>query len=316
MRKFLYIFCFGFLFTTCDDGDIILVSLDFDDEFEQCGELVFYKINENTSETLSILFEDLTLEEILDVDDNFEYETTLPLGGTNVFNYRSYGRTPNNNFFCNDIPPSNLQIESDEVSIGGEVNIKTVLVEDDNDGIPSYLEDENLDGDNDPATNPTDTDGDEIPDYLDEDDDGDNVLTIDEIDTENLDGDNDPTTNPKNTDANSTMNPDMIPDYLDTDDDGDGVLTRDEENFIINNDPMDDKTDENFPLLSDYLNDQIATTVPATAFRSHEIRMLYTITVTIYNINLPSITQQTFNFGTLNDTNVTVDSRPGSPVFN
>ena len=50
MRKFLYILCFGLLLTTCDDGDIIVVSLDFEDEFSQCGDLVFYKTNQSTSE--------------------------------------------------------------------------------------------------------------------------------------------------------------------------------------------------------------------------------------------------------------------------
>lgn len=315
MRNFFYILCLGFLITTCDDGDILEITLDFNDEFKQCGELVFYKINESTSETLSILFEDLTLEEILDVDENFEYENTLPLGSTNIFNYRSYGRTPNDNFFCNDVPPSNLQIDRDEVSIGGEVTIRTVLVEDDNDGIPTELEDENLDGDNDPDTNPTDTDGDGIPNYLDADDDGDNVLTIDEIDTDNIDGDDNPLTNPKNTDANSTMNPDTIPDYLDTDDDGDGVLTRDEDPDQ-NQDPTNNFSDTNNPLLNDYLNDQIAVTTTATAFRTHTIRMTYTIDVTVFNINLPSITQQTLDFGSLNDSSVTLDSRPGSPIFN
>ena len=36
----LLVFCFG-----CDDGDIITVSLDFEDEeVEACGDLVFYKL--------------------------------------------------------------------------------------------------------------------------------------------------------------------------------------------------------------------------------------------------------------------------------
>ena len=66
-----------------------------------------------------------------------------------------------------------------------------------------------------------DTDGDGIPDYLDIDDDGDNVLTENELNPEEgswkdfgfLDTDGDGTA-----------------DYLDTDDDGDGVPTRNEVN--------------------------------------------------------------------------------------
>lgn len=317
MRKFLYLLCFGLL-TTCDDGDVFEVTLDFGDEFKQCGELVFYKINESTSETLSIQFEDLTIEDILEVNDEFVYENTLPLGSGNVFRYRSYGTTPNNSFFCNDVP-INLQIEKDEASLGGEVFIQTILVEDDNDGIPAELEDRN--GNGDLEDDDFDTDG--IPDYLDPDDDGDNVLTIDEIDTENLDGDDNPLTNPKNTDANSTLNPDNMPDYLDTDDDGDGVLTRDEDSDQDLN-PANDRTIDtilNPDSIPDYLNDQIANTTIATAFRQHIIRLTYTISVTVSNITLPSITQQTLNFGTLNDSsnpngNITIDSREASPNFN
>ncbi|MDA7804116.1 T9SS type A sorting domain-containing protein [Crocinitomix sp.] len=89
----------------------------------------------------------------------------------------------------------------------------------DGDGIPDYLDDGDTDGDglldevefdvDGDGDGPDDTDGDGIPDYLDEDDDGDGVLTEDEIGEGDTDGDG-------------------ILDYLDIDDDGDGVLTEDE----------------------------------------------------------------------------------------
>jgi hypothetical protein len=176
------------------------------------------------------------------------------------------------------------------------------LVEDDNDGIPSELEDLNGNGN----LEDDDFDNDGIPNYLDADDDGDNVLTIDEdVNYTLADG----LSNALDTDG------DGDPDYLDTDDDGDGILTRDEDPDQ-NMDPTNNFSDPLNPLLNDYLNDQITVTTAATAFRAHAIRMLYTIDVTISNINLPSITQQTLEFGTLNDTSVTTDSRSGSPIFN
>ena len=49
----------------------------------------------------------------------------------------------------------------------------------DNDGIPSYLED--LNGDSELTIDDDDTDGDLLPNYFDADDDGDGVLTIDEL---------------------------------------------------------------------------------------------------------------------------------------
>ncbi len=78
----------------------------------------------------------------------------------------------------------------------------------DGDGIPSYLEDLNGDGeftianpDDDTITH-DDTDGDGVPNYFDNDDDGDGVLTI----NEDIDGDGDPT---------NDIGANNIPKYLD-----------------------------------------------------------------------------------------------------
>ena len=132
-------------------------------------------------------------------------------------------------------------------------------LEDDNDGIPAELEDINENGD----LTDDDTDGDGLPNYIDVDDDGDNVLTSVEIDTDNADGDDNPLTNPKDTDG------DGIPNHLDIDDDGDGVNSIDEENLSQDNNPANDFTD---PAIADYLNPDVASTVPASAYRVHTIR--------------------------------------------
>ena len=84
----------------------------------------------------------------------------------------------------------------------------------DGDGIPSYMED--LDGDGEFTTNfddledetDDDTDGDGFANYIDADDDGDGVLTI----YEDADGDGDPTndkSDPDNTDLPDYLNPDI-----------------------------------------------------------------------------------------------------------
>ena len=105
----------------------------------------------------------------------------------------------------------------------------------DNDGIADSFEDLNLDGDNDPSTNPTDTDGDGIPDYLDIDSDDDGVP--DNIEAQTTNG----YTPPSGVDANDNgiddayenngnlglipidTDGDGIPDYVDDDSDNDGV---------------------------------------------------------------------------------------------
>jgi len=79
---------------------------------------------------------------------------------------------------------------------------QTEILDHDNDGVPSFLEDL----DNDLEVNTDDTDGDQIPNYLDPDDDDDGTLTIDE----DINGDG----NPLNDDTNG----DGVPNYLDTDD--------------------------------------------------------------------------------------------------
>ncbi len=108
-------------------------------------------------------------------------------------------------------------------------------IDSDNDGIIDSFEDLNADGDNDPATNPTDTDGDGIPDYLDIDSDDDGIP--DNVEAQSTDGYIPPSGEdinnnglddayeengsagiiPEDTDG------DGLPDYVDTDSDNDTV---------------------------------------------------------------------------------------------
>ena len=288
------------ILTTCDDGDIITVQLDFDDTFEACGDIVFYKTKDDPAESLSVQITSpaLTLEDI--------FEATTPItrtinGTSNTFNYRTYTNVTND-LFCNDIPPSEIEINEDYESTSGTVTITTVLTEDDNDGIPAELEDINGNGDLDDD----DTDGDGLPNYLDDDDDGDNVRTVTEnpeySQTEGL-------ANAQDTDG------DTIPDYLDDDDDGDGVLTRDEENISIDQNPTNDVT--NNEVGPDYLNPDTAPDppVPATAYREHSILQTFEISMIIENIDLEILSQDVFDFGTLNDA-ATVSTRTETPDFN
>ncbi|WP_439153302.1 DUF6252 family protein [Winogradskyella sp.] len=98
--------------------------------------------------------------------------------------------------FCGD-SNGNVQAEIDSID----------CADDDGDGIPNAFEDFNGDGD----LSNDDTDGDGIPNFLDDDDDGDGILTINEV----LDADG----NPVDTDGDGDV------DYLDNDDDGDGLFS-------------------------------------------------------------------------------------------
>lgn len=311
MRKLFMLFMTFSILTACDDGDIITVEFDFGDTFLSCGELVFYQIKESPFETLSLKITDpnITLEDLIAVDEAgnliVDEEIVIAINGNeNQFNYRSYNTNPTP-LFCNDVPPSNIQITEDLSSTSGSAFINVSLEKDDNDGIPADFEDENTDEDDNPATNPTDTDNDGIPDYLDVDDDGDNVLTSVELADDNEDGDDDPLTNPRDTDN------DGRPNYLDIDDDDDGVLTIDEENNTVDQNPANDFTDPN---IADYLNPVINTEVPATAYRPHTINQQFTILLRVANINFQTITQERFDMGSLNDSRLN-DTRIVTPDF-
>lgn len=286
-------------FLSCNDGDVIDIELDFENEFSAltCGtsDLVFYKTKNNPSESLSVVIKSLTLDQIFDFNGKDTTITKL----NNVFNYRTYNNDDisGSDLFCNAVPPSNITIINDYESTNTNAVITVTLVEDDNDGIPAALEDINGDGnlDND------DTDGDGIPNYLDADDDGDNVLTKDE----DLNGDGDFT--------NDDTDGDGIPNYLDDDDDGDGVKTRDEENNSQDQNPTNDIT--NSDIGPDYLNKDVANVIPATAYRVHTIGKTYIVTLQLTDINLDILSQDFLDFGQLTNSK-TISTRTVTPAFN
>ena len=305
MRKLFFVLLSISLlsFYTCSDGDIITIEFDFDDTFKVCGTngLVFYKTKNDPSESLSIKIASLTIDDILAVGDDNLYEADFQLSATNTFNYITYSNiTLPTDLFCNSIPLSEIKITEDLVSTSGNVNIKTVLTEDDNDGIPAEFEDINGNGN----LEDDDSDGDGIPNYLDFDDDGDNIRTVDEKPDPNND-----------TDLSDALDTDGdgIPNYLDTDDDGDGVNTRDEENESQDQNPANDIS--NSIIGPDYLNTEVATTVPATAYREHTIYQTYLVTLTVSQFDLQIISLDVLDFGFLENSALSTTTKE-TPLFN
>jgi hypothetical protein len=108
-------------------------------------------------------------------------------------------------------------------------------IDSDDDGIVDAFEDLNLDGDGDPATNPTDTDGDGFPDYLDIDSDNDGIpdnvegqSTFGYIPPSLVDANGNGLDDAYEQDGALGIVPedtdgDGIPDYVDPDSDNDGV---------------------------------------------------------------------------------------------
>ena len=306
VRRFYILFCLVFL-VACDDGDILTVDLVFDEELERCENFeddhLIYDTREDPSEALILIFPKSTANDAL-----FTSATTvgtpeeLTIDESTIrFIYRTYNRELSADDICAVVAPSNLTIQEDYEAGSGTVEVTSTYVDDDNDGVPTAFEGvAGLPDEDGIYRDSLDTDGDGIPNYLDIDDDGDNVLTENEID--NSDGDDDPTTNPMNTDADLT-NGDDIPDYLDADDDGDFIPTRLEDANGANG-PGDDRVAVNGVLVLLYLNNAENTAYTFEDYNAFE--KVYTRTVettfVVKDTDLTIFRATEINFGTLTTT--------------
>lgn len=301
IRRFFIIFCFVCL-AACDDGDVITVDLDFDQELELCRNntesFLIYDLRENPNESLSLIIPRGN-------DDEFPYTeptpdatpTVLTINGSAVrFIYRTYNRGVETNELCDPITPADLNIVEDYEATAGTVDVYVSIEDDDGDGIPSDMENRGLADENGDYPDAQDWDGDGIYDYLDEDDDNDNVKTALEIDYDNLDEDDDPTTNPLDTDG------DGIPDYLDEDDDNDGIDTRLEDESgeknprALINEVVDLEGIDIYRYLYDVADDEFAD---LGVTDDNEYKRTVTVNFIVNDINLQILSTDQIDLGTL-----------------
>jgi len=246
MRSLLVLLLSYSFFLSCDDGDVLNVQLEFDQNLSRCngttGSYILYDTREDPFESLTLLFPNNAQAQSIFNPENSGATEMMSINGNTVrFNYRSYSGDPND-YLCKDIPDENVSVIQNYEPQSGTVIFTSTFEDDDKDGVPNALE---FDGD---------TDGDGIEDYKDNDDDGDNVPTLNERPDPNDDGD---LSDAQDTDADGT------PDYLDTDDDGDGTLTRLED---ANN--------------NGNLFDDIATGASVARFLDDTVNNSYAVTVT------------------------------------
>ena len=172
---------------------------------------------------------------------------TQPTNGTVVINDNGTPGDPSDDFVTYTPDPNFAGPDSftytichdidrcDTATVNIIVNPITMDLDSDDDGIVDSFEDLNVDGDNDPSTNPTDSDGDGVPDYLDIDSDDDGIP--DNVEAQTTSG----YIPPSGTDADGNglddayefggglglfpidTDGDALPDYLDDDSDNDGV---------------------------------------------------------------------------------------------
>ncbi|MDY8138978.1 hypothetical protein [Aquimarina sp. 2201CG5-10] len=337
MKKLLFISLFTLFLTSCDDGDIIVTSFEFDDaslelcEGSQTNEFVFFKINTTVNEAISYNFIDDTFSDIQETSDPINI--TLD-GTTNALVYRQFNNSITADYYCSNIPPSSIIVTQELISSEGIATITVEITEeDDNDGVISLnqdttitLEDEDLNDDGNLENDDTDADG--IPNYKDQDDDNDNILTSVELpnsdpnDSSFLDTDGDGIPNYRDADDDNdgilTINEDLdnngnprdddydgdgIPNYLDPDDDDDGINTIDEDtNGDDNPQNDDDDNDGIFNYLdTDSASDQIIGVLDITPSLDNTVQTTFRTSVRIDNIMFPdngdNFMEDNFSFG-------------------
>ncbi len=268
MRTRLLLIFLSVLFLGCNDGDIIVTNFDFQDaQLQQCGDdanSVFFKINPQVNESISLYIP--TTQELF-IESGTQ---SFNLSGTgSIVNYRGFDDSVSSSYFCNAIPPTSPGVILEYIGTSGTARLISETTLDDFDGIDFVSSDELL------QEGFGDFDGDGIPNYHDFDDDGDNVLTSQEIGDDPL--------NPRDTDL------DGIPDYLDPDDDNDGVLTINED-IDQNLNPANDITTPGG--LPNYLDPEVAISVVIEAYKEHVYNRTSDGTIIIDNLVLVSTQEQ------------------------
>jgi len=277
MRKLFFISILLSLFSSCNDGDIIITDFNFEaSNLNNCGgpgAYVFYNINNSLfAESISLVLE--TSDILFLESGTVEYVLN---GITYAVNYRKYDDDTTDDYFCSNIPPTTPNVTIEFLGASGIAVLTTIATKNDEDGIEED------------STSNLDTDNDGLLNYYDNDDDGDNVPTLNELGSEFLAGNEE---FPLDTDNDGIYN------YLDIDDDGDTILTR-YEDTNEDLDPTNDFTDTND--VPDYLIALITNSTIINQYRIHSYRLTSDIELVINNLVLVNgseeIIKETMIFG-------------------
>jgi len=127
MKKFIYIILLCLGLQSCDDGEVIFTTFDFDEiNLQYCGDVgdfVFFKIKTQSFEALALQLR--TQDSILHVPDT---TVTYVLGdGTHSLTYRIFREQITANYFCNAIPPTTPETTLEYTSTAGSAEVRTTM---------------------------------------------------------------------------------------------------------------------------------------------------------------------------------------------
>lgn len=128
-RVFLiFIFCF---FNSCDDGDLIIETIDFNDtsitfceSTTTISSTLFFKLN--SAEALVLELQSGILKNEVSADT---IKSAIP--GESQLIYRTFSDNISKNYFCDAVPPITPTVVEEYEGEGGEVFITTVQSESD-----------------------------------------------------------------------------------------------------------------------------------------------------------------------------------------
>ncbi|MBN4057935.1 hypothetical protein JYT34_00660 [Olleya sp. AH-315-K02] len=122
-------------FQSCNDGDIITIALEFDQQLELCGDensenYVVYDTKIDPNESLTLLFPGSSTNDLIFNPINNPHTGSFNINGSSVrFNYRTYDGDPSEQI-CQEIPSSTVNIIEDYVAESGLVTYTSTFVDD------------------------------------------------------------------------------------------------------------------------------------------------------------------------------------------
>ncbi|MEJ1223395.1 hypothetical protein [Sediminicola sp. 1XM1-17] len=127
--KQVILFVFLGLFLSCDDGDLQIETLNFDDSsIDFCGTAttetqVFFKISGDEALILTLASGVLKNEV-----SNGTIESAIP--ANSKITYRIFSANVSKNYFCDALPPQTPTVIDEIEAVDGKVLVNTILLED------------------------------------------------------------------------------------------------------------------------------------------------------------------------------------------